>query len=111
MHSKVGAMTMLKFTPLAILASMASMSAFNPHPTHGMVNFDILKGILPKLDSSGPGYYMGADLPACSLLYFMLMYYKMYRIAIPMAVFDTLYYGPMYIGAPAAGILGAMALL
>jgi hypothetical protein len=109
MHSKVGAMTMLKFTPLAILACMASMSAFNPS-AKGMVNIDLLKGIC-KLDSSGPGYYMGADLPACSLLYFMLMYYKMFRIAIPMAIFDTLYYGPMYIGAPAAGILGAMALL
>merc|ERR1712086_846823 len=107
---KVGAMTMLKFTPLVILASMASMSAFNPSP-NGMVNFDIFKGLLLKLDSSGNGYYMGADLPACSLLYFMLMYYKMYKIAIPMAIFDTLYYGPMFIGAPAAGILGAMALL
>ena len=110
MHSKVGAMTMLKFTPLAIFACMASMSGFNPS-TQGMWNPCPLQQFLPKWHSNGDNYYMGADMPATSLFYFMLMYYRMYQIAIPMAIFDTLYYGPMYIGAPAAGILGAMALL
>ena len=56
-------------------------------------------------------YYMGADQLSASLLYFMLMYYGMYKPALLFAGLDMLYYGQMGLGGPIAGILGGLILL
>ena len=112
MHGKVGALTMFKFTPLAVLSILCFQSAFGPNPeTRALPNFRLLGGILPKWDASGPGYYMGADMLACSVFYFAMLYHRMWTPALLLMGFDFLYYGPRSIGAFAPAVVAASTLL
>ena len=56
MHGKVGPLTMLKFTPIALLGIAGFQTAFSPNPdTRVMANFRLLGGIVPNMGSSfGP---------------------------------------------------------
>ena len=61
--------------------------------------------------ASGKDYYMGADQLVQSILYFTLLYHRLYTVSLVFAAFETAYYGPMSIGGPMAGIVGALTLL
>ena len=54
---------------------------------------------------------MGADQLAQSILYFTLIYHRLYMASLVIAAFETAYYGPMSIGGPLAGFVGALTLL
>ena len=119
MHKQVGYMTMGKFTLMSLLGIAAFQTAFNPSnhytflpnvrvfndKTFG-VKFDSM-GYHPKLGC----YFMGADNMAMSLIYFAAFYHRMWALGLGFALFDTLYYGPQFAGAPLSAMIGAMTLL
>ena len=61
--------------------------------------------------ASTKDYYMGGDQLAQSVLYFTMLYYRMWMPAMALAAFEVAYFGPMSIGGPLAGITGALTLL
>lgn len=79
------------------------------NPGSGL-NFRPLRSFLPKFDSYADdgSYYMGADQVAQSLIYFTLLYHRMWLVALPCMAFDLLYYGPATLGGLAAPIAGAL---
>ncbi len=54
---------------------------------------------------------MGADSFAASIIYFTLFYHRLWYVAVPFIIFDTLYYGPASLGGPIAALGGALTLL
>ena len=113
MHSKLGAMTMMKFTPLAMFSIMAFMTAFTPNPeSQGMANMRLLNfPFIPKFDCDSPGkHYMGADRLAGSMIYLIMLYHRMWYPALAVMGFDIGYYGPMYAGAPLSAVVAALTL-
>ena len=114
LHSKLGAMTMLKFTPLAMLSTLAFMTAFTPNAENqGMANMRLLNfSWIPKFDCDQPNrYYMGADRLAQSVIYLALLYNKIWTPALIFMALDVGYYGPMCAGAPLSALVAAMTLL
>ena len=54
---------------------------------------------MPKFDSNGThrlygNYYMGSDQLCQSIIYFTLLYHRMWTISFACMAFDLLYYGP-----------------
>ena len=112
MHSKVGLMTMTKFTPLAFAASMAFYTAFNPNPDSQFIpNLAPLRQVFPSISAHGNHFYMGADSIASSLIYFAMMYHRLWLPCLAFTAVDLLYYGPMCLGGPLAGIFAGLTLI
>lgn len=112
MHSKVGAMTMLKFTPMALLATMAFYTAFSPNPNQSLFpNFAFGAAMMPHICAHGTTYYMGADSIASAVIYFALMYHRLWTPCLALTCVDLFYYGPMCLGGPLAGIFAGLTLV
>jgi len=107
---KVGPLVMTKFFGLSLLSSVAFWSAFGPRSG---LNYRPLKYFPVKFDSYSEdgAYYQGADQLAQAAVYFTLLYHRMWLVALPFMLYDTLYYGPASIGGPAAAVVGAMMFL
>lgn len=87
------------------------MSIFNPTTN---LNVHPLYHISPiKFCSNDPNgrYYMGADQMAMSLIFFTLLYHRMWYVALPFMAIDLAYYGPATLGGLVAPIIGALVLL
>ena len=116
MHNKVGAMTMLKFTPIALFGIMSFMTAFSPNEHYRLMpNVRLLGGVTSWMNWDAIGnnneYYMGADQLCQSIIYFTMLYHRLWTPAIGFAIFDLFYYGPMTLGGPMSAFMGAMTLL
>lgn len=98
---------MTKFFALSLLSCYTFWSAFNPQSG---LNVRPLRPFFPKFDSfaDNGSFYMGADQMAQSIIYFTLLYHRMWMVALPFMAFDILYYGPATIGGPAAAVVGAL---
>mmetsp|Transcript_5447 Transcript_5447/g.4134 ORF Transcript_5447/g.4134 Transcript_5447/m.4134 type:complete len:190 (+) Transcript_5447:120-689(+) len=107
---KFSSLFMTKFFFLTMFSSYLFMTAFNP--TSGF-NFRLLQHYMPRFDSYEPTgkYVMGADTFAQSLIYFTLLHYGLWYVALPFMVSDFLYYGPVTMGGPAAGLAAFLVLL
>ena len=101
---------MTKLFFISLVSSYFFMSTFNPNIK---LNFRPLQGILPKIDSNANdgSYLMGADSMALSLIYFTLLYHRLWMVALPIMAADILYHGPAIAGAPAAAIVSALILV
>jgi hypothetical protein len=101
---------MTKLFFISLISSCFFMTTFNPAIG---ANPRPLKGFFPKIDSfaNDGKYLMGADPMALSLIYFTLLYHRLWIVALPIMAFDILYYGPAISGAPAAAIVSAMILI
>lgn len=110
LHKQLGALVMTKLFTISLVSSYFFMSTFNPTVK---LNFRPLQGFIPKLDSfaNDGSYFMGADSLALSLIYFTLLYHKLWIVALPLMAADLLYYGPAIGGAPAAAIVSALILV
>ena len=110
MQKKVGSLVMTKFFFLSLFASYIFLSSVNPKSG---LNYRAINGFLPKWDAYADdgSYYMGADQMAQSLIYFTLLYHRLWLVALPCMAFDVLYMGPSTIGGPAAAITGALMFL
>jgi hypothetical protein len=87
------------------------MSVFNPQTG---LNIHPLYYINPvKFCSNDPkgSFYMGADQMAQSILYFTLLYHRMWIVALPMMALHLGYYGPATLGGLFAPIISALILL
>lgn len=106
MQGKVGSLVMTKFFGLSFLSCWIFYSAFNPDSGF---NIRPLKPFIPKFDcfADDGSYYMGADQMAQSIIYFTLLYHRMWMVALPLMAFDLLYYGPATLGGPSAALVGA----
>ena len=113
MHSKAGALTMAKFTPLCFLSVMAFYTAFGPNDEHKLIsNIRLIGGLIPAFDCHKNGqYYMGADGLCQGIIYFALLYHRMWAISAACMAFDLAYYGPMTMGGPFAAVVGALTIL
>ena len=107
MHSKVGSLVMTKFFALSLASSYIFLSAANPQSG---TNFRLLNKFLPKWDSYADdgSFTMGADQMAQAIIYFTLLYHRMWIVALPCMAFDVLYSGPSTLGGPIAGLAGAL---
>jgi hypothetical protein len=85
-------------------------AAFNPE---SKLQYAPLRPYMPKIDSwaKDGSYYMGSDQFVKSLIYFTLMYNKLWFVAIPVIVGDLLWFGPACGGGPAAALFGALAMV
>ena len=110
MNQRLGPLVMTKFFALSFASSFIFLSAFNPDSG---LNVRPFKRFAPKFDSNADdgSYYMGADQMAQALIYFTLLYHRLWYVALPFMAFDVLYYGPSTIGGPAAAIVGALTFL
>ena len=110
MQPKVGPLVLTKFFALSLASSFVFWSAFNPQSGW---NVRPLQNLAPKFDcyDSQGRYYMGADQMAQSLIYFTLLYHRMFMVALPFMALDVLYYGPASIGGPAAAFVGSLMFL
>ncbi|CDW82825.1 UNKNOWN [Stylonychia lemnae] len=101
---KVGPLALTKLFGLSIASTFIFWSAFNPQSG---LNVRPLRNYIFKFDSNGNHgeYYMGADQLAQSIIYFALMYNRLWYIALPFMTFDALYYGPQTFG----GLISAFA--
>lgn len=110
MLPKIGAVKMTKFFALSIFSSFIFWSACNP-ASH--LNVRPLRRFLPKFDSYADdgSYFMGADQIAQSLIYFTLIYHKMWVLSLAFMASELFYYGPSTIGGQAAAIAGAFMFL
>jgi hypothetical protein len=90
MHSKVGSLVMTKFFFLSLFSSFIFLSACN---SQSGLNFQPLRPYLPKwnADADDGSYTMGADQMAQSIIYFTLLYHRLWLVALPCMVFDVLY--------------------
>lgn len=106
MHRKVGSLVMTKFFFLSLLSVSLFYSAVNPQSG---LNVRPLRPYIPKFDSFADdgSYYMGADQMAQALIYWTLLYHRLWLVALPFMAFDILYYGPATTGGPAAALVGA----
>ena len=107
MNKKVGALTMTKFFGLSLLSMWMFYSAFNPESGF---NVRPLRPYFPKFDAFADdgSYYMGADQMCQSLIYFTLLYHRLWVVALPCMAFDLLYYGPATLGGPSSALVGAL---
>jgi hypothetical protein len=107
MQSKVGSLVMTKFFFLTLFSSYIFLSACNPQTALGV---HPLQPYLPKWDSNANDgtYTMGADQMAQSLMYFTLLYHRLWFVAIPFMAFDVLYMGPSTLGGPLAAVASAL---
>lgn len=107
---KVGPLVMTKFFALSVASSFIFWSAFNPETG---LNYRPLYSKMFKFDSYAEdgSYYMGADQLAQSIIYFTLLYHRMWTIALPFMLVDLLYYGPSTLGGPGAAVVGALMFL
>ena len=114
MHSKVGALTMAKFTPMCLFAVMAFHTAFGPNKENMLMpNIRLIGGMCPvsfECHKNGQ-YYMGADSLAQGIIYFALLYHRMWAVTGVCMAFDLAYYGPMTMGGPFAAVVGALTIL
>lgn len=92
------------------MSSCFFITTFN---SNAKLNFRPLAGIFPSIDSYAKdgSYTMGADSLALSLIYFTLMYHRLWVVALPLMVGHLLYYGPAIGGAPSAAIVSALMLI
>lgn len=110
LQSKLGALFMTKFFFISFASTYMFWAAFNPD---SKLQHALLRPYMPKIDSwaKDGSYYMGSDQLVKSLIYFTMLYHRLYFVAIPTIVFDLLWFGPAAGGAPAAAMFGALALL
>jgi len=54
---------------------------------------------------------MGADQLAQSIIYFTLLYHRLWYVVIPFVITDLLYYGPQTAGGPVAAMVAAFCYL
>ena len=66
---------------------------------------------MPKIDSSGKDYFMGADQLAQSMIFLTLYYYKYWYTGIGMTALSLAYYGPMTLGGPMSAMFAAMTMI
>lgn len=106
MLQRISPLIMTKFFALTLASTFIFWSAFNP--TTGL-NYRIAKHFPGKFDSfaNDGSYYRGADQIAQSLIYFALLYNRMWTVSLFFMATDVLYYGPATIGGPAAAVAGA----
>ena len=64
-----------------------------------------------NFDAYGKNYYRGADSMAQSLIYFALIYNRLWMITLASMAFDTLYYGPSTLGGPVGALVGSFMFL
>ena len=107
---KFGSLIMTKFFVLSLFTSFAFMSTFNPGSG---LNFRPLYGWPVKCDSNDEKgrYFMGADQMAQSIIYFTLLYHRLWFVAAPLMLLDIMYYGPATAGGAASAILAASMFL
>ena len=102
---------MLKFTGLSCLAILCTQTAFGPGNDFAP-NIRLLYGLgIPKFCSHGPGYLMGADTLAGSILYLACFYHKIWNPLFFFIAFDAMYYGPQCLGGPMAAVFAAMTII
>ena len=119
MQGKIGQLKMLKFFALATTGILSFKMAFNPNPySNGPSNFSLLKGYFPKYEFDADGvcpkygkYFMGSDQYCQSIIYFTLLYHRMWAVSFAFMAFDFAYYGPMTLGGPLSAVIGALTLL
>jgi len=104
----VSNVVLTKFFFLSLISGYTFLSALSPQSG---LNVRPLSGFLPKFDSYGSDYTMGADQLAQSLCYFTLLYHGYWTIALPCMAFDLLYYGPSTLGGPISAVAGAFMFL
>ena len=99
---------------LSILSTYLFTVSFAPTSLFGDVNFRKFA----HMAIADIGCYndskkqmVGADGVACSLMYMILFYHRMWPIAGGLALLDLAYYGPYGIGAPATAAFAALTLL
>ena len=105
---------MLKFTPIALFGIAAFMTAFSPNEEYRLMpNVRLIGGICPNFDSNAKdqSYYMGADQLCWSIIYFTMLYHRLWTPALVFAAMDLCYYGPMTLGGPSSAFVAAMTLL
>lgn len=56
-------------------------------------------------------FYRGADQMAQAIVYFTLLYHRMWAVSLFFMATDLLYYGPATLGGPSAAIAGAFMFL
>lgn len=107
---KVGPLVLSKFFFLSIFSTWIFWSALQPELN---INYRPLKKYIMNFDSFAEdgSYYQGADQIAQSIIYFTLLYHRMWTVALPLMAFDLLYYGPATIGGPGAAVVGAFMFL
>ena len=107
MHSKVTPLVMTKFFFMSLLSVSLFYSAFNPQS--GMNVRPLKPYVHLKFDSFADdgSYYMGSDQMCQALIYWTLLYHRLWYIALPCMAFDILYYGPATTGGPVAALAGA----
>ena len=105
---------MLKFTSMAFLGIGAFMTAFSPCPDYRLMhNVRLLGAVVPDFhcNAKDGSYYMGADQLCQSIIYFTMLYHRLWTPALVFAAFDLCYYGPMTLGGPSSAFVAAMTLL
>ena len=99
---------------MSILTTYLFMSAFGPRTELGGLNLrSMYKQMMPDWDcfDDNRGRMMGADGIACSVLYMILFYHRLWAIGGAFALFDLSYYGLYGAGAPCVAGLAALTLL
>ena len=110
LQPKVGSLVLTKLFALTYATSFMFWSAFNP--ASGL-NIRPLQGFPMKFDSFDDKgkYFMGSDTFCQSIIYFTLLYHRLWFVALPCMLYDTLYYGPATLGGPIAAAGGALIFL
>ena len=110
LQPKVGSLVLTKLFALTYATSFIFWSAFNP--ASGL-NVRPLQGIPMKFDSYDDKgkHFMGSDTFCQSIIYFTILYHRMWYVALPIMLYDTLYYGPSTLGGPIAALGGALIFL
>jgi len=110
LHQRLGPLVMTKFFALSVASTIIFWSGFSPESG---LNYRPLKHIPMKFDSwaDDGSYYMGADQMAQSIIYFTLLYHRMWTVALPFMALDLLYYGPATLGGPGAAVVSAFMFL
>ena len=110
LRGKVPALSLTKFFALSLATTFIFWSAINPQTGW---NVRPLKHFPGKFDvfADDGSYYRGADQLAQSIIYFTLIYHKMWVVTIASMAFDVLYYGPATLGGPVGAIIGSFMFL
>jgi hypothetical protein len=110
---KFGGLIMTKFFALSFFTSYAFYSIFSPQTGLNYRPLAGLEKVIGKFDSlpADGSYYMGADQLAQSLIYFTLLYHRLWYVAAPLMLFDLLYYGPYTAGGPLSAIVATLVLV
>ena len=110
LNGKVPALSLTKFFALSMMSTFMFWSAFNPQTGW---NYRPLKHFPGKFDAFADdgSYFRGADQLAQSIIYFTLIYHRMWLITGASMAFDLLYYGPATLGGPLGAITGSFMFL